>query len=618
MKKIAIKILLLASVLFLDSCVQSVENPYTGGGTDNHSYKPVINILFPVSGDTIKMGSNPIAYQAADYTDGPGLMQYNIFVDGTLVQSFSQNPDGSNPYIFISTDSLEKKLGISPISWPDEISYAMTVINKDGKFGETSLIDSVYVDRRPEQPYNLILTRISDKSFNLFWDDFASNENKYEVWRQDGSNNAFVLLQTLQSNTISTNDVVPTDYINYGYKVRAINGYGSSAFSNIVYSSGTSGGDAPSNLTGEALGASVVQLNWKDNSDTEDGFIIERTNPATGNYERIAVLPRNTIEYFDSDLYALTTYKYRVASFKSASVSAFTNVLTVSTYGKDVPAPGNLIATYDPNQNGVVITWDDKTLFETGTYIERKETSTGKYELVGTTNADENIFVDKNIEINQIYYYRARFSTTDGFNTQYSNEDTVYIYDAPPASPTNLQIVKFSNTTYSIWWEDNANDEEGYEVWRKTGNTGTYLLYKKLLPNTVAFNDTVISGVVYYYKVRAFRNPVYSSFSNEISTEDGTGGVNPAPSNLSYTIVPSTTNVKLSWVNNSTDELQIIVERKLSTESDFSQVKILEPGTTTWTDNSGLSKNTTLFYRLKAKYPQGDSDYSSELIVYIP
>ncbi len=618
--KIIKYISLLALGLFFASCVQSVENPYPGDGGPTTDNKPVINILSPVTGDSIYMGYTSISYQATDYDGGPGLSSYNLFVDGELIQSFKQNKNGTNPFLYFSTDTLEKKLGINPANWPSKISYAMTVINKDGDFGIAPAKDSVFtvfVNRKPVAPNALILTRISDKSFNLFWDDLSSNETKYELWRQDGSNNSFVRIKDLIANTISTNDIVNSDYINYGYKVRAANGFGNSRFSNIVYSSGVPGGDAPTNLKGEALGASTVQLTWDDNSDTEDGFVIERTNPANGNFERLAVLPRNTEEYFDIDLSPLTTYKYKVASFKSSSISAFSNIVTVSTYGEDVPSPSNLVATYQPVKKAVVINWSDNTFLENGTILERKETINGEFEVIGNTQTDIKTFTDSLIVENQLYYYRARFTTTEGFKTKYSNVDTAYVYDAPPNAPSNLQIAAFSDTTYSLWWEDNSIDEEGFEIWRRAGNTGTYTLLKVLLPNTIAYNDKVVSNVVYYYKVRAFRNPTFSQFSNEVNTEDGNGGKFPAPSKLSSQIVNGS-DVKLSWINKATNELQIIVERKLQTETKFTEVKILPPGTTTWTDDSGLSKNLTLYYRLKTKYSQGDSQYTNELMVYIP
>jgi len=433
-------ITLLILGLFVVGCVQSVENPYTNGDTDNTSNKPVININSPESGESIHMGVTPISYQAADYQDGPGLAFYNLFVDGTYVQSFHQNSDGSNPYLYFSTDSLEKKLGIDPYNWPNQISYAMTVVNTDGDYGETPLIDSIYINQEPVAPGNLVLTRTSDKSFNLFWDNLSSNETKYEVWRQDGNNNPFVLIQSLQPNTISTNDVVNSDYINYGYKVRTVNGFGNSEYSNIVYSSGVAGGDTPTNLTGEALGASTIQLNWEDRSDTEDGFVIERTSPITGLFERLAVVPRNTTEYFDYDLYPLATYTYRVASYKTASLSAWSNSVIVSTYDIDVMPPQFLQATYDPLLKSVVVSWDDRTPFENGTVIERKETINSEFVRIGSTTTDIHEFFDGNIVENQLYYYRARFTTTGGFNTPYSNVDTAFVYDAPPNAPSNLQI----------------------------------------------------------------------------------------------------------------------------------------------------------------------------------
>ncbi len=133
----------------------------------------------------------------------------------------------------------------------------------------------------------------------------------------------------------------------------------------------------------------------------------------------------------------------------------------------------------------------------------------------------------------------------------------------------------------------------------------------KIITKYNRFNDTVVSGVVYYYKVRAFRNPTNSGFSNEVNTDNGSVALYPAPSNLSATIVNSK-EVKLSWTNDATNELQIIVERKLQSETSFKEVKRLAPGTTTWTDNSGLTTNLTVYYRLKSKYSQAESDYTNE------
>lgn len=615
------KIYFLSIILLtaLVGCVQTVENPLANGGT-NVGNKPVINVLSPVSDDSLRMGNTPVDYQASDYQGGPGLLRYKIFVEGVLIQSFEQKKNGSNPLIYFSSDSLEAKLGINPADWPTQISYAITVINKDGDFSVAPAKDSTYtimVDKRPIAPHNLTLTRLSDKSFNLFWDDLSSNEIKYEIWRQDGLNNTFVRIKELVANTISSNDFVKSDYINYGYKVRAVNGFGSSDFSNIVYSNGIPGGDAPTDLKGEALGASTIQLTWKDNTDTEDGFVIERTNPQTGNFKRLVILPRNTEEYFDTDLSPLTTYEYKVASFKSSSISLFSKIVSVATYGDDVPAPSNLIANYKPVAKAVIVKWDDNTFLENGTIIERKETINGKFKQLGTTAADINTFSDNDIVENQFYYYRARFTTTEGVKTKYSNIDTAYVYDAPPTEPTNLQITKFSDTDYSLWWEDNSNDEEGFELWRKTGSDGTYVLYKELRPNTKSYNDVVAKGVVYYYKVRAFRNPTFSNFSNEVNTENANGSEFPTPSSLSYQIV-NTKQVKLNWANNATDETQIIVERKLQLETEYKVIKRLSPGTTTWTDKDGLSQNLTIYYRLKTKYSQGDSEYTTVLTVYIP
>ncbi|MDI6787025.1 MAG: M6 family metalloprotease domain-containing protein [Planctomycetota bacterium] len=87
---------------------------------------------------------------------------------------------------------------------------------------------------------------------------------------------------------------------------------------------------APSGLIATALSHRRIDLLWRDNSDNEDGFKIERKQGESGqdggemsgssvDYQQIAVVDANVTTYTDTSVLApSTTYSYRVRGWNSA------------------------------------------------------------------------------------------------------------------------------------------------------------------------------------------------------------------------------------------------------------------------------------------------------------
>ena len=607
-------------IAFLFSgCVDTVTEPYPGvpGITPR---KPVITVDYPVAGDSIYMGRNEVIYAAADYAGGPGISSYDLFVNGELIQTFPQNENGTNPIIYIDTDTVAAVLDIDPFQWPNEISYFITVYNRYGQYGTTGVIDSIYVDKRPAAPSNLVLTRNTDQIFNLLWEDNSSNEEYFELWRKDGENAGYLKIMNLPANIVSINDYVPSSIINYAYKIRAVNTYGYSKFSNEVFSSG---GNAPSDLKAEALGATVIKLSWTDNSVDELVFQIERKNLQSGIFQLLTVVPANSYEYFDEGLHPSTAYTYRVGYVTITPPIEWSNEATAITFEKDIPGPSNLVADFDYATRYVKLRWQDNTEDEIGTFIERREGLLEEFEEIGTTPEDMNEYMDSTVVPNTIYYYRVRQMTIEGFRTPYSNEDSAFVPKLPPIAPSNMRIDEFDpGKVYGLSWDDNSNDEDGFELWRKDGENALYQLYKYLDVNTKAVNDTIGNPTItYYYKVRSVRDNEKSEFSNEVNTSSGTSGL-AAPSNLSgfaNVTAVDTIEVSLTWRDNSSEELGFIIERKRFDETDYYELKRVGPNTTGWVDGTpGLFTNTTFNYRVKAYSAQNESSYSNVASVYIP
>jgi parallel beta-helix repeat protein len=119
--------------------------------------------------------------------------------------------------------------------------------------------------------------------------------------------------------------------------VQAYNQYGSSAWSNEACD--TTGGNcppaAPSNLVASAVSASEIDLTWVDNSDDEDGFVIEVDEGNTGTFVYLDTVGPNVTEYPDTGLTEGLEYCYRVYAFNTYGDSDYSNV-SCATLGEQV------------------------------------------------------------------------------------------------------------------------------------------------------------------------------------------------------------------------------------------------------------------------------------------
>ncbi|MBC7847905.1 MAG: T9SS type A sorting domain-containing protein [Flavobacterium sp.] len=76
--------------------------------------------------------------------------------------------------------------------------------------------------------------------------------------------------------------------------------------------------------------SSKVILNWKDNSDNETNFVIERSTDGTS-FTQIAQVAANVITYTDNNLTPNTKYYYRVKALTATESSSYGDVNSVTT-----------------------------------------------------------------------------------------------------------------------------------------------------------------------------------------------------------------------------------------------------------------------------------------------
>lgn len=116
-----------------------------------------------------------------------------------------------------------------------------------------------------------------------------------------------------------------------------------------------------------------------------------------------------------------------------------------------------------------------------------------------------------------------------------------------------------------LTWSDNSQNENGFDIERRVGTTGEFLVLATVLANQNSYTDTNLSnGTTYCYRVRAFNSiggspysnqactttPVSASVSepstNTISTNVDNGAV-LSGSDVIWTAVPSGTPVRVEF-----------------------------------------------------------------------
>src|SRR6185436_5650532 len=185
------------------------------------------------------------------------------------------------------------------------------------------------------------------------------------------------------------------------------------------------------------------------------------------------------------------------------------------------------------------------------------------------------------------------------------------VINVTPVTPTApaLSATVLSSTSVRLNWTDANTYKTGFEIQRRVSGVGSFAWLTTVSSTVATFTDTTAQpGTAYDYKVRALNGGTSSPFSNVVTVT--TNATLPAaPSSLVAT-PQSATSVALSWADNSSNETNFEVQRRILPSGSFGVIVTTAANVVSYTDSSATA-NTSYEYKVRALNSAGGSTFSN-------
>ncbi|GEM_PF-3025177 len=400
----------------------------------------------------------------------------------------------------------------------------------------------------------------------------------------------------------------------------------------------------PQNLTAQAGGTDSITLNWLVASDPDNGDIVKYNL-----YRAATVIASNisATSYTDTGLAPDTSYSYQVEAVdnsgaKSAELSAV-NATTqpIPTYTITASAGAN--GSISPNGAVTVNSGDNKafTITASANYhiadVLVDGLSQGAIDSYTFSNITANHSITASFAINT---YTLSITVANGTvakspdKANYNFGDIVTLTATPStgysfsswsgdlAGNTNPQTITMnSNKTVTANLVINT-----YTITASAGVNGsispsgaTTLNYGQSQTYTITANtgykikdvliDSASQGAVSSYTFSNIQANHTITASFELIPVPPAPVLPVAPTNLAATAL-SRSKIKVTWVDNASNEAGFKIERATSSTGAFRQIAAVNANTTSYA-NGWLSRGRTYYYRVRAYNANGNSSYSN-------
>ena len=377
-----------------------------------------------------------------------------------------------------------------------------------------SNVDCTYL---PAAPTALTVTAVSGQAVELAWTDNSAYEESFVVHRAI-EYGAYTPVGSVAADVTTFRDATVSADQTYHYFVRVTReGFGTGSTNSVKAVTVTGPPLAPSALSVTPSGSTGVSVSWADNSGTETGFRVERSENGGATWGEAG-----SVDYAPFEEGGRTSDReicYRVVAFNALGDSPASNVDCTAP----PTAPTDLEAETAPGL-AIDVTWSDNSSVEDGYVVQRREEYCDDWYgcyyydyAIATLGPNATSYRDAGLGPGEYHTYVVHAIKDQG-NSDQSNADGAYS-ELPPAAASNVTAVAVTSTRVDLAWNDNSADEDRFLVSRCTGTEAScqgasFPASFWVAANVTSFSDTsVLPNTTYTYQVQGY-NGQWSASSN--------------------------------------------------------------------------------------------------------
>ncbi|MFH1226379.1 MAG: DUF2341 domain-containing protein [Planctomycetota bacterium] len=369
----------------------------------------------------------------------------------------------------------------------------------------------------------------------------------------------------------------------------------------------------PLNLIAATIAVSQIDLSWQDNSNNEDGFRIERKGPLDADYIQIGSVLTNTNTYADKNLSIATTYSYRVFTWNTGGVSAYSNELTVATLYSQ-PAKPILNSPINGSANNPINI----------SLIWRPASYTATYQLQIATDADFAGIIQDTVGITTTstaysggylttYYWRVRGVNPGGIGNWSDNGYFATIIEIPAQTTLSWPVMSATGVslTPTLAW-DAANRAETYKLQVSPSSTfgGSFIINQANITATSYTTAALNYNTVYYWRVMANNAGGASAWSGigAFTTVAALPSIPVLAGPVSGTVAQGGVNPWLTWgASNYATSYEIQISANISFNSPLTGTSVV----TSTVFAQSLNYSTPYYWRVRAANAAGYGNWSA-------
>lgn len=229
--------------------------------------------------------------------------------------------------------------------------------------------------------------------------------------------------------------------------------------------------DAPSNLTAVGVSSGQIDLSWKDESDNEDEFEIQRKSG--GGFETIDTAGADSTGYSDTGLDAETGYTYRVRAVNAEGASGWTDEASATTEPAptEPPAAPENVELSEVSPDQIDVTWSIPGNSRAEGFRVEYKPDGGSFSQAADLTGLQTSYNHHGLHSETKYYYRVRAYNEAGVSSWVSgwhlNTGELGATTTELAAPSNVEASVVDYHRVCVTWTDESSFEDYFEIQRR-------------------------------------------------------------------------------------------------------------------------------------------------------